>query len=72
MAKYGYPSWGTENWSFHYHVDDVIDGMILAAFAEASDGEIYYLSDGKVHTFAEVAHMLSKITGGAKIIPLRL
>jgi len=52
------------------HVDDVIDGMILAAFAEASDGEIYYLSDGTVHTFAEVAHMLSKITGGAKIISL--
>jgi nucleoside-diphosphate-sugar epimerase len=45
------------------HVDDVINGIIRAGFTEVSNGEIFYLSDGRVHTLAEVANILSTITG---------
>jgi nucleoside-diphosphate-sugar epimerase len=52
------------------HVDDVTDGIILAGFSEESDGEIFYLSDGRVHTVEGVAATLAKIAGGAKIVHL--
>jgi nucleoside-diphosphate-sugar epimerase len=54
------------------HVDDLTDGIILAGFAEKSDGEVFYLSDDRVHTLEEVAVTLSKIAGGSKIIRLPL
>ena len=50
------------------HVDDVTNGIIRAGFADRGNGEIFYLSDGRVHTLAEVANILSTISGGAKII----
>ncbi|UCH21893.1 MAG: NAD-dependent epimerase/dehydratase family protein [Deltaproteobacteria bacterium] len=50
------------------HVDDVTDGVILAAFTEKSDGEIFHLSDGGVHTWEEIAKLIIKIKGGGKVI----
>ena len=50
------------------HVDDLTDGIILAAFSEKSDGEIFHLSDGGVHTWEDIAKLLIKIKGGGKII----
>ncbi len=54
------------------HVDDVTDGIMLAGFTEKSDGEIFYLSDGKFYTVEEVVGTLSKIAGGGRIIRLPL
>jgi nucleoside-diphosphate-sugar epimerase len=50
------------------HVDDVTEGIILAAFAEESEGEIYYLSDGRVHYLENILKLLKEITGGGKVI----
>ncbi len=50
------------------HVDDVTDGIILAAISEKSAGEIFYISDGRVHTLEEIAKLLIKIRGGGKVI----
>jgi len=52
------------------HVDDAVDGIIEAGFAEKSDGEVFYLSDGRVHTLEDVVGTLSRIAGGCKIIRL--
>jgi nucleoside-diphosphate-sugar epimerase len=52
------------------HVDDVTDGIVLAGFADRSDGEIFYLSDGGVHTLEGVAGTLAQITGCRRIIRL--
>ena len=52
------------------HVDDLTDGIILAGFSEKSDGEVFYLSDGNVHTLTTVVETLSRIAGGAKIVHL--
>jgi nucleoside-diphosphate-sugar epimerase len=50
------------------HVDDLTDGIILAGFAEKSNGEVFYISDGRVLTVAEMAETLSRIVGGCKIV----
>jgi nucleoside-diphosphate-sugar epimerase len=50
------------------HVDDVTDAIILAAFTGKSDGEIFHLSDGQVHSWEEIAQLLIKIKGGGKVI----
>ena len=50
------------------HVDDLTDGIILAAFTEKSDGEIFHISDGGVYTWEDIAKLLIKIKGGGKII----
>jgi nucleoside-diphosphate-sugar epimerase len=49
------------------HVDDLTNALILAAFTEKSDGEIYYLSDGSTHTTGEIAQALKNIAGGTII-----
>ena len=72
MAKSGIiPLLGKAGLEFSIiHVDDVTEGIIQAGFSDASNGEVFYLSDGRVHTLGEVAHILSTITGGAKIITI--
>jgi nucleoside-diphosphate-sugar epimerase len=50
------------------HVNDAVEGIILAAFAEESDGEVYYLSDGQVHYLENIFKLLINTTGGGKII----
>ena len=52
------------------HVDDATDGIILAGFGDKSDGEVFYISDGKVHTIEELIGILARVVGGARVIHL--
>jgi dihydroflavonol-4-reductase len=49
------------------HVEDVADAILLAAFAEAAEGRTFYVSDGDVHTSAEMARLLLDLAGGGRI-----
>jgi nucleoside-diphosphate-sugar epimerase len=52
------------------HVDDVTEGIILAGFSDKSDGEIFYLSDGRVYTVGDLLTKLTEITGRGRLIHL--
>lgn len=52
------------------HVDDLINGIILAGFSDKSNGEIFYLSDGRVHTVESALSALIGVIGKGKLLRL--
>lgn len=52
------------------HVDDLVEAILLAGFAEAADGRTYYVSDGAVHTVAELGALLLAAAGGGRALPV--
>lgn len=52
------------------HVHDVTEGIILAGFTDESNGEILYLSDGKVYTVKGALTVLTAVVGGGKLVHL--
>ncbi len=50
------------------HVEDVTAGIALAGFSDESDGETFYLSDGRVYTVGELLANLAEVAGGGRLI----
>ncbi|MDI6889901.1 MAG: NAD(P)-dependent oxidoreductase [Thermodesulfovibrionales bacterium] len=71
MLKKGiFPHWGKCYYSLLY-VDDLIQGVVLAAENRRAEGEIYFLSDSKFYTNEEIATEISSALD-AKVIRLRV
>ncbi len=45
------------------HVDDVVNGLYLAAKSDKTSGEVYFLSSEKVYTWNEIGDVCKKIFG---------
>lgn len=52
------------------HVDDLVSGIILAGFSDESVGEIFYLSDGRIHTIEGALSALIGVIGKGKLLRL--
>lgn len=52
------------------HVADLVEALTLAAFSERSDGRVYFVSDGRVHTSREVATTLQELAHRARVVPV--
>lgn len=71
MLKKGiFPYWGKCYYSLLY-VDDLVQGIILAAENKKAEGEIYFLSDSKLYTNEEIVKAISSALG-TKAIRLRV
>ncbi|MEW6162450.1 MAG: NAD(P)-dependent oxidoreductase [Nitrospirota bacterium] len=71
MLKKGiFPYWGKCYYSLLY-VDDLVQGIILAAENKKAEGEIYFLSDSKFHTNEEIVKAISSALG-TKAVRLRV
>jgi nucleoside-diphosphate-sugar epimerase len=71
MLKKGiFPDWGKCYYSMLY-VDDLIQGIILAAENKKAEGEIYFLSDSKFYTNEEIMNAISSALG-IKALRLRV
>ncbi len=72
MAHHGFvPLVGRGNLDLSMiHVDDLVEGLVLAAFREESDHKVYYVSDGKVYTQEDIADLLLRVTGRGRKIHL--
>ena len=65
------PVFGKADMNFSIiHVDDLISGIILAGFSDKSVGEIFYLSDGRVHTLEGALSVLIGVIGKGKLLRL--
>jgi len=63
MLKKGiFPYWGKCYYSLLY-VDDLIQGIILAAENKKAEGEIYFLSDSEFYTNEEIMKAISSALG---------
>lgn len=59
MVKSGViPYWGKCYYSFLY-VDDLINGIILAALSEESAGEIFFMTDGNIYSSDDIIEAIS-------------
>ncbi len=65
-----FPYWGRSSYSLIY-VEDLVQGMILAAEKEAAAGKIYYLADSRIYTNDDILTAMSA-TLGRKAFRLRL
>jgi len=71
MLKKGiFLCWGTCYYSLLY-VDDLVRGAIASAESSAAEGQIYYLSDGKIYSNEEIAAVISSAIG-TKALRLRI
>ncbi|NWF52103.1 MAG: NAD(P)-dependent oxidoreductase [Nitrospirae bacterium] len=71
MLKKGiFPYWGKCYYSLVY-VDDLVQGIILAAENRKAEGEIYFLSDSKFYTNDEIVNAISSAFG-IKAVRLRI
>ena len=70
LKKGFYPYWGKCYYSLLY-VDDLVRGLIMAAEGKATEGGVYFLSDGKVYTNEDIANEISNVLE-AKIVRLRI
>lgn len=52
------------------HVADLVEALTLAAFSKRSDGRVYFVSDGQLHTTGEVAAVLRELVGRARVVPV--
>jgi nucleoside-diphosphate-sugar epimerase len=50
------------------HVDDLVDAIVLAGGAARRGGRVYYVTDGRVHTVAELGDALLEACGGGRRI----
>ncbi|OGW53194.1 MAG: hypothetical protein A2Y81_09735 [Nitrospirae bacterium RBG_13_43_8] len=67
MLKKGvFPYWGKCYYSLLY-VDDLIQGMILAAESKRAKGELYFLADSKFYTNDEILDAMSSALGARAI-----
>ncbi len=53
-----FPYWGRSSYSLIY-VEDLVQGMILAAETEAAAGKVYYLADKRIYTNDDILAELS-------------
>jgi nucleoside-diphosphate-sugar epimerase len=61
MIKKGiFPNWGKCYYSLLY-VDDLVQGIIASAENKKAEGKIYFLSDNKIYTDAEIAAEISSV-----------
>lgn len=59
MVKFGViPYWGKCYYSFLY-VDDLINGIILAALSEGAVGEIFFMTDGNIYSSDDIIDAIS-------------
>jgi len=70
LKKGIFPDWGKCYYSLLY-VDDLIQGIILAAENKKAEGEIYFLSDSKFYTNEEIMNAISSALG-IKAVRLRV
>ncbi len=71
MLKKGvFPYWGKCYYSLLY-VDDLVQGIILAAESKRAKGELYFLADSKFYTNDEIVDAISSALG-TKAIRLRV
>jgi nucleoside-diphosphate-sugar epimerase len=71
MLKQGvFPYWGKCYYSLLY-VDDLIEGIILAATNKKAEGELYFLADSTFYTNEEIVHAISSALG-TRAIRLRV
>jgi dihydroflavonol-4-reductase len=54
---------GGERYLCMLHVEDLVQGVLLAAEAQVSSGSTFFLSDGQVHSWTEMADLLQGIVG---------
>jgi len=62
--------WGKCYYSLLY-VDDLVKGTILSAESKTAEGEIFYLSDGRIYSNEEITEVISSAVG-SKPIRLRI
>jgi nucleoside-diphosphate-sugar epimerase len=63
MLKKGfYPYWGKCYYSLLY-VDDLVRGLMLASEEEEAEGEVYFLSDGRVYSNEELTGEIACVLG---------
>ncbi len=55
-----FPYWGKSFYSMVY-IDDLINGIILAAKSEVAQGKTYFISDNEIHTNEEIAFEIADI-----------
>jgi nucleoside-diphosphate-sugar epimerase len=69
MVKRGLiPYWGKSYYSFLY-VDDLVNGIILSAFREEGDGEIFFMSDGGIYSSDD---LIAAISQALQCSPIKL
>jgi len=67
MLKNGvFPYWGKCYYSLLY-VDDLVQGIILAAESKKAEGGMYFLADSKVYTNDEIVNAISSALGTSAI-----
>lgn len=65
-----FPYWGKSSYSLIY-VEDLVQGMILAAEKEAAAEKVYYLADSRIYTIDDILAAMSSALG-RKAFRLRL
>ena len=65
-----FPYWGKSSYSLIY-VEDLVQGMILAAEKEAAADKVYYLADSRIYTNDDILSVMSA-TLGRRAFRLRL
>jgi nucleoside-diphosphate-sugar epimerase len=71
MIKTGiFPYWGKCHYSMLY-VEDLVDGILLAAEKKEAEGKVFFLSDNMVYTNDDIAGEIS-LALGVKALKMRL
>jgi len=65
-----FPYWGKSSYSLIY-VEDLVQGIILAAEKEEAAGKVYYLADSRIYTNDDILEAMC-LTLGRKAFRLRL
>jgi nucleoside-diphosphate-sugar epimerase len=52
------------------HVDDLVGALLLAGEAAAADGCVFYVTDGRPRTVAELSRALLAACGGGRAVPV--
>ncbi len=50
------------------HVHDLVEALVLAGESAAANGRVYYVSDGEVHTVAQLGQALLAACGGGRAL----
>lgn len=65
-----FPHWGRCYYSMLY-VEDLVNGILLAAVRDKAEGELFHLSDNNVYTNEDIAHEIMSALG-KKALEIRL
>lgn len=63
--------WISEKYVSLVHVQDLIEGILLAAFSESSLNQTYFISSEKGYGWEEIGNLSSKILG-KRVIKIRI